>query len=162
MDSAATAFAALLDAHIGIVYRVVRTYCWTKADQQDLAQEIQLQLWRAFPRYEATRSFSTWMYRIALNTAISWVRYQSVRRRHAAVGAVPDVAAESALPDATDALYQLIGQLEPFNRALVLLHLDGLRHEEIAEVLGISAGNVATKLHRLTQRLRTAAQQGTT
>jgi RNA polymerase sigma-70 factor (ECF subfamily) len=67
-------FAALLDQHRGIVFKVANSYCRNPEDRQDLAQDIAAQLWRAFPRYDATRSFSTWMYRIALNVAISYKR----------------------------------------------------------------------------------------
>ncbi len=75
-------FAELLERHRGIVFKVAATYCRTRADREDVAQEIVTQLWRAFPKFDATRTFSTWMYRIALNVAISFVRTNSVRERH--------------------------------------------------------------------------------
>jgi RNA polymerase sigma factor (sigma-70 family) len=75
-------FAELLERHRGIVFKVAATYCRNPADREDVAQEIVTQLWRAFPTYDAARTFSTWMYRIALNVAISFVRTNSVRARH--------------------------------------------------------------------------------
>jgi RNA polymerase sigma factor (sigma-70 family) len=79
---AETQFAELLERHRGIVFKVAATYCRNPADREDIAQEIVTQLWRAFPKFDATRTFSTWMYRIALNVAISFVRSNSVRERH--------------------------------------------------------------------------------
>lgn len=157
MDS--TRFVALLESHRGIVFRVVRTYCRHSDDGQDLAQEIRLQLWRAFGKYDERRAFSTWMYRIALNVAISWSR--GVRRDLPTVG-LEDVAdrAVAEVDDDARVLYSLIEGLDPMNRALLLLVLDDLSHAEIGEIMGISAGNVATKVSRLKQRLRQEAAAG--
>ena len=75
-------FGELLEQHRRIVFKVANTYSWHPEDRADLAQEICAQLWRAFPSYDSTRSFSTWMYRIALNVAISSVRSSRRRERH--------------------------------------------------------------------------------
>lgn len=166
MDIAATMtagmrerFAALLEAHRGIVLKVSATYAWHPEDRADLAQEIAAQLWRAFPKYDATRSFSTWMYRIALNVAISSVRGGPDRKQQTVplddelheIGIDgPDHEADQHLR----LLRRCIERLEPLNRALLLLYLEDRSHREIAEVLGISESNVATKLGRLKQRLR--------
>ncbi len=156
-------FEALLESHAGVLFKVVRMFGRRPEDQQDLAQEIRLQLWRAFGKYEEGRSFSTWMYRVALNTAISWQRQTGARIRDL----VPlDDATTSSAPPAdveVQALYQLVGGLDPMNRALLLLYLEDLSHAEIGEVLGITAINVATKLSRLRQRLRQeASEEGNT
>lgn len=152
-------FGDLLERHRRIVFKVANTYAWHPDDRADLAQDIAAQLWRAFPKYDPMRSFSTWMYRVALNVAISFVRSDSQRQRHA----VPldedlhDVAAEDVDHEAAlqvRALHHFIAQLEPLNRALLLLYLDDRGHREIGEILGISETNVATKLGRLKQRLR--------
>ena len=79
------AFSDLLQRHRGIVFKVANTYARRAEDRDDLAQEIAAQLWHAWPKYDPARSFSTWMYRVALNVAISHVREQSVRGRHDAV-----------------------------------------------------------------------------
>lgn len=152
-------FGDLLERHRRIVFKVANTYAWHREDRADLAQEIAAQLWRAFPGYDPARSFSTWMYRVALNVAISFVRSDSQRQRHA----VPldedlhDLAAEGTDHEADQqvrALHRFIAQLEPLNRALLLLYLDDRSHREIAEILGVSESNVATKLSRLKQRIR--------
>jgi RNA polymerase sigma-70 factor (ECF subfamily) len=154
-------FVELLQAHRGIVYKVARSYSCGAADRDDLVQEICLQLWRAFPRYDSQRTFSTWMYRVALNVAIS-----AVRRGQAAsarVEPLDKVHLETIAAGETDtdeegrlaAMHALIGQLEPLDRALILLYLDDQSYADMAEVLGISETNVATKINRIKQRLHT-------
>ncbi len=152
-------FSDLLEAHRRIVFKVANTYCWDPEDRADLSQEIVAQLWRAFSAYDPRRPFSTWMYRIALNVAIS-----SVRRRGREARTVPfDEAAHDTAdhrrpdPEADErirALYQVIDRLDPLNRALLLLYLDEHSYREMAEILGISETNVGTKLNRLKARIR--------
>jgi RNA polymerase sigma-70 factor (ECF subfamily) len=149
--------------------RVAAGYEADPAKRLDLRQEIHLQLWRAFPRYDPERRFSTWMYRIALNVAISWRRRVTTRARRTVPleGAGPpgtpardpaDPRAEPRAPEPEEerarALHEVIARLDPLNRALMILYLDDLGHAEIADVLGLSASNVGTKIHRLKQRIR--------
>lgn len=153
-------FQALLEQHRKIVFKVANTYAWQPDDRADLAQDIAAQLWRAFPGYDSTRSFSTWMYRIALNVAISWLRGHQHREQH--VEPFDDSHAEMAGKDdachetneRVRALERFIAALEPLNRALVLLYLEERSYREIADILGISETNVATKISRLKQRIR--------
>lgn len=155
-----TAFARLLETHRGIVLKVAGSYCRDPDDRADLAQEIAAQAWRAFPLYDPARRFSTWLYRIALNVAISELR----GRRRIPAGPVPiDTLAEAlADPRASDpereqqvrALHRFIAQLPALDRALMLLYLDDHGYRDIADVLGISETNVATKLGRLKARIR--------
>lgn len=152
-------FEALLHEHRGIVFKVASVYARGREDRSDLAQEIAVQLWRSFGSYDAGRAkFSTWMYRVALNVAISHAR-QAAR----AECLEPLDAKHLELPGDADvwqpderlsALYAFIGQLDPLNRALILLYLEDRSHAEIAQVLGISETNVATKIGRIKQRLR--------
>ena len=157
-DSEQACFVALLDRHRGIVFKVAATYCAHPEDRRDLAQEISTQLWRAFPKYDATRSFSTWMYRIALNVAISSLRRGAPQRNTQALDENwLESVAEGPAPEPDDRillLRRLIDQLDDLNRALLLLYLDEKTYREIAEVLGITETNVATKLNRLKQRIR--------
>jgi RNA polymerase sigma factor (sigma-70 family) len=151
-------FTRLLEQHAGIIPKVAFGYTSTFADREDLAQEITLQLWRAYPRYAPDRPFSTWMYRIALNLAISFLR----RHTHPVRQTVPleehEIADEKAAPGETDeripVLRQIIASLPPLDRGLMLLYLDEHSYREIAAVLGITETNVATKLNRLKQRVR--------
>ena len=155
-------FEALLGEHQRIVFKIAGIYSHTAEDRRDLAQEIIVQLWRSFGRYDQRQAkFSTWMYRIALNVAISEAR----RRRGSLAGRLEPLEprhletiaggqAPAARDERLDALYAFIGALDPLNRALILLYLEDRSHAEIAEVLGISETNVATKIGRIKQTLR--------
>jgi RNA polymerase sigma-70 factor (ECF subfamily) len=154
---AQTQFTALLSRHRGIVHKVAATYCRNAADRDDVAQEIVVQLWRAFPKYDAARTFSTWMYRIALNVAISFVRTKTTRDRHTvALDETHDVEDPTAGPADDDErvrlLYAFIDRLDELSRALLLLYLDERSYRDVAEILGITETNVATKISRLKQR----------
>jgi RNA polymerase sigma factor (sigma-70 family) len=154
-------FSDLLQQHAGIVFKVANTYARDNEDRADLAQEIAAQLWRAWPRYDRSRSVTTWMYRIALNVAISQVRSNSVRLRHDAVALdddLHDIAdANTADPETEQhlrLLQQFIATQAPLDRALLLLYLEERGQREIAEILGISESNVSTKIGRLKERIR--------
>jgi len=148
-------FQNLLEEHKKIIYKVSNLYCKNHDDREDLAQEIAIQLWRSFPSFDERCRFSTWMYRIALNVAISFYRRENTRTRYIfsdnerLLNAIDETASE---PEHMQPLYQFIESLDALNRALVLLYLDGNSYLEIAEVLGISETNVATKLSRLKKR----------
>lgn len=155
------AFEALLDLHRGIVLKTVNTYCWRAEDREDLAQEISVQLWRAWPKYDASRPFSTWMYRISLNVAISFVR-REVQHRSVFTPLEEELHDRGSPPledhDATERmerLWRFIAAEPPFERALLLLYLEDKPQKEIAEILGITPTNVSTKISRLKQRIRT-------
>ena len=153
------AFEARLQAHAGIVRKVAGSYAWNPHDRDDLMQDIVAALWQAWPRYDASRPFSTWMYRVALNVAISQVRGETRRRRHhvAYDADLHDAEAPARDIDGDEQLALLqhaMQSLDPMHRALLMLHLDERSHREIAEVLGISESNVGTKLTRLKERLR--------
>ncbi len=154
-------FEARLGEHRGIVWKIANTYCPPGEERDDLVQEICLQLWRSYPRYDTGRRFSTWMYRVALNTAISYVRTARARQRH--VVPLDEPGAETtadprAAPDEPDdriaQLYRFLHRVAELDRALVLLYLEDRSYREIAEVLGLSETNVGTKLSRLKQSMR--------
>lgn len=155
------AFETLLREHQRIVFKVVSVYARHPEDRRDLTQEICVQLWRSFPKFDETRAqFSTWMYRVALNVAISQMRRPP--RQEERFEQLDQQWLESAggtaeifEPDERlEALYRFIDQLDPLNRALILLYLEDRSYGEIAEILGISETNVATKISRIKQKLR--------
>ena len=159
-DSLQARFTALLDQHRGIVLKIAHGYCRHPEDRHDLVQDISIQAWRAVGRFDPARSrFSTWLYRVALNVAISHVRSATLHERHhaglddEALAALPDPAADTGQADRLRTLRAVIDRLGPLDRALMLLYLDERSHREIAEVLGIGESNVATRLHRLRQRI---------
>jgi RNA polymerase sigma-70 factor (ECF subfamily) len=152
-------FQALLQAHRGIVAKVAGTYAWHPDDRDDLMQEIATQLWRAWPGYDPQRPAATWMYRIALNVAISHVRG---RTRGVQPEPFGDHHGEVDDPHAhdhearqqVDLLHRFIHAQPPLDRALLLLYLEDRSYREMADVLGLSETNVATKISRLKQRVR--------
>jgi RNA polymerase sigma-70 factor (ECF subfamily) len=156
------AFADLLGRHRGLVFKVAGSYAASPEDRDDLAQEIAAQLWRAWPSYQADRAVTTWMYRIALNVAISHLRGRSLRDRHHVPfdEGLHDAALEGGGDDDPEAghrlalLHRVIAALPPLDRALMLLYLDERSQREIADVLGISESNVSTRISRLKQRIR--------
>ena len=159
-DTTQARFQELLERHQKILFKVASTYCRNLEDRRDLEQEITVQLWRAFPRYDPGRPFSTWMYRIALNVAISSAR-RAGRREMQSLSRDGDVAELAGRPpelhdrdDRVEALHRFIDRLDGLNRALLLLYLEEHSYREIADVLGITETNVATKLSRLKQRIR--------
>lgn len=160
-SDARDAFGTLLQRHAGIVFKIACSYAHGREDRADLAQEIAAQLWHAYPNYDPARSFSTWMYRVALNVAISQVRSQSLRNRHPIVP-LDETTLDLADGDGADherqqqirLLQDFIARQPPLERALLLLYLDERPQREIADILGISESNVSTKIGRLKQRLR--------
>jgi RNA polymerase sigma-70 factor (ECF subfamily) len=150
-------FQTVLDQHKKILYKVCNSYCRNRDDREDLAQEIVVQLWRSFGSFDERARFSTWMYRIALNVAISFYRRESTRSRYVLSddGQLLNAIDEThQVSDQMQALYQFIAAQDPLDKALVLLYLDGNSYLEIADVLGISETNVATKISRVKQRMR--------
>jgi RNA polymerase sigma factor (sigma-70 family) len=148
-------FLAELEAHKRILYKVASSYCANATERQELTQEITAQLWRSFPRFDGRSQFSTWMYRVALNVAISFVRDQ---RRHAGRTVALDEAVleipAAAVDDNQRLVDELLGRLDELERALIVLYLDGHDHATIGDILGISTSNVATKINRIKQRLQ--------
>lgn len=161
-------FADLFDRHAGLIRRVASVYCRDAAAREDVAQEIALQAWRSRHRYDGRCKESTWLYRIAVNVAISHHRKERRRPERglpldeqtlAAPEAGAGAGAGTGAGEDARLLLRCIRELEPLDRALVLLYLDGNDHAAIAEVLGISASNVGTKLHRLKARMRAAFER---
>lgn len=152
-------FADWLRDHAGIVHHVVQAFA-TGDDRNDLRQEILLALWRAAPAFRAGSAPSTFIYRVAHNAALLWLRRE--RRHHRRVAAAPDIGwmcepdaarARSDTPARLEQLYAALHALPPLDRSLVLLSLDGLSYRDIAAVHGISESNVGARLTRGRQRL---------
>ena len=152
-------FSNLIEEHKGILYKVANAYCQDETDRQDVIQEIIIQLWRSVDRYDQQYRMSTWIYRIALNVAISFYRRES--RRKASVTPLTDTILEVVDPDEPAPqrenirlLHRWISQLPELDRALMILYLDEKSYQEMGEVLGITETNVATKISRIKQKLK--------
>jgi len=150
-----------LGEHGSSVMKVARAYTLTSEECQDLAQEILLQAWRSLPKFEGKASAATWFYRVALHTAMNWHRKDKARRsRQQSLLEVQAVVTEGSNSveqaqhrDTVEQLYKAINRLPKTDAALVLLYLDQLSYQEMAEVLGISESNVGVKLNRAKKAL---------
>lgn len=152
------AFQELIEQHRGILYKVARAYCPLEEERQDVIQEMMIQIWQALPRYNAQYKSSTWIYRIALNVAISYYRKTTTQQRRQQ--ALDANAIQGAEADSNEKeqqfrlLEQFISELKQLDRALMVLYLEDRNHAEIAEILGISISNVATKVGRIKDKLK--------
>ncbi len=151
------AFIEMINKHSGIVYKVCSMYGLEEEDQKDLFQEIVLQLWKSFPSFRQDSQSSTWMYRVALNTAISSFRKES--RIPARTGLS---SAELEIPDACifsdqeyqqGVLKQALGQLTKIEKAVILLYFEEKNYQEIAEITGMTKTNVGVKISRIKLKL---------
>ncbi len=148
-------FLQRVEQHKHILYKVATSYCREPDDRPDLIQEILIQLYLSFEKFDGRVKFSTWMYRIALNVAISF--YRSDRQYLNRTILIDDFVMElgsidTSLGEAGDELrllYQAINNLDEMNRALILLYMDGYKYAEIADLTGISETNVSTRINRI-------------
>ncbi|PZR75527.1 MAG: RNA polymerase subunit sigma-70 [Chthoniobacterales bacterium] len=152
-------FSALIDEHKGIIYKIAHSYCRNAEDRKDLIQEIIVHVWKSHGRYDPRFKQSTWIYRIALNVAIS--AYRREKRRSERTSPLEEIIIEPAAkqgPGETDpkivTLHRLIDQLDELNRALMILYLDDNSYRDIAGILGLTETNVATKINRLKLKIK--------
>lgn len=141
-----------IQLHEGIIHKIVRLYCDDASDREDLTQEIQLQAWRAVGTFRGESRFSTWLYRVALNTALTYRR-----KLKAPTTPIEEVATDSkAMVEPTDRselLMRAIKLLSDVDKSIITLHLEDYDNGEIAEMLGMTANYVGVKLHRIKARL---------
>ena len=155
-------FIKTIDEHKKIIYKIVNSFCPNKDDRKDLEQEIIIHLWNSFDKYDSNYKYSTWMYRIALNVAISFYRKEKkwslkndFYNEESIFRIVEDNSEEEAQLDYhLKLLQEFIHNLNELNKALMLLYLEEKSYEEIAEILGITKTNVATKISRIKLKLK--------
>ena len=152
-------FLSVVESHKGILYKIANAYCKDAEDRQDLIQEILLQLWKCFDSYNSQYKYSTWIYRIALNVAISV--YRKEHRRKDISNPITDhilLLADTGYYNEVDMkiilLQQFIAELKELDKALMLLYLEQKSHKEMAEILDLSETNIATKIGRIKERLK--------
>lgn len=147
----------MINTHRGIIYKVCNLYGKEREYREDLFQEIVLQLWRSFPTFRNQSLLSTWMYRVALNTAISQFRRDikkpDKRPLSGAEFQIPDVSFRQDENENAWLLSQAIQQLTPIEKALVMLYLEEKSYQEIGEIMGITPSNVGVKLNRVKSKL---------
>ena len=157
-------FKVWLEDYRGIIVKVTRSFARSTTDASDLEQELQLQLWISLKSFAGQAKPSTWIYRVCLNTALTWRRGTARRESRIEPGADPALVATEAPSPADRAgerellekLYTAIHALPDFDRALVLLSLDGLAYREIADITGLTENHVGVALTRARKRLATA------
>lgn len=165
MEEQENQFLTVLEAHKGILYKVANAYQQNHEERADLIQEMTLQLWKSFKNYNGSAQYSTWIYRIVLNVAISYYRREQTRKKHVTTKPVDfmhyiaeDTNIDQEMNQRMAVLNNCIRAFKPIDRALVLLFLDDKPQAEIAQVMGISVTNVSTRLYRIRQKLSKAFQ----
>ncbi|MBC7938118.1 MAG: sigma-70 family RNA polymerase sigma factor [Rhizobacter sp.] len=152
-------FLALIEQNKGIIIKICNSYCKNKNDREDLAQEMIYQLWRSGQSFNADYKFSTWMYRVALNVAISFYRQHKQLNNNVALSEW-HIEIEDGPEEHTDKennihlLQQFISEMKELDKAVLLLWSDSKSYREISEIIGISETNVATKISRLKDKLK--------
>ena len=156
-------FGQWLTQHKGIFFKIVRSFAFTPHDQEDLFQEISIQVWKSIPDFRGESKPSTWIYRVALYTATTWVRNEKKQPQTESITDVERTLTMTDQPhdERLDWLYEQIAQFEPIDRSVCLLLLDGFSYKEIAALLGISKSNVGVKIHRIKQQLRRNSEEVT-
>lgn len=145
-------FTALINQNRGIIYKVIRLYIANEEDERDLFQEILFQAWKSYPRFDGRSKFSTWLYRVGLNTVLTFKRRPVVVVPHEDLASL-NLSTTKTNTDESEALYLAIRQLPEIDRMIVTLHLDGYENEEIADITGLTKNNVAVKLHRIKEAI---------
>ncbi len=149
-------FDQWLQGHRALLFKVVRAYASDTEDQNDLFQEVSIQMYRSIPSFRGDAAISTWLYRIALNTAIKWSTKEKRRvAGHHQLDKVDHLlkTQEDQLDQRLVWLYGQIKQLNEIDRSLALLLLDGYSYREMSEMMGISESNIGVKIHRIKKEL---------
>ena len=149
MENAEQEFVSVVREYERVIYKVCYLYTTPNATLNDLYQEVVLNLWKAFPKFRRECKISTWIYRIALNTCISFIRKEKN---------IPEIVTLTQEADQTQAmlrqLYRMINRLGQLEKSIILLYLEEKSYEEIAEITGLTLTNVATKLSRIKDKLK--------
>ncbi len=158
MSNTKEEFLSLIDDNRNIIYKVCFVYSDSVNTHEDLFQEVLINLWNSWPKFRRECKVQTWIYRIALNTCISFLRKSKARPSSMPLtNNIEDVAGDFD-PERVRELYRNINNLEKIEKAIVLLYLEERSHEEISQILGISKTNVAVKLFRIKEKLKQMTQ----
>ena len=151
-------FLEKMSENMAILHKVCNVYCNNEEEKQDLMQEITLQLWRAFPSFREQSKFSTWMYRIAFNTAVTNIRKS---KRNPIIEALSDQQQEAiekedipSLDEEINKLYKAISLLNEIEKGIILLYLEKRSYAEIGEITGLSEKNVSVRIVRIKSKLK--------
>lgn len=155
-------FQNWLREHKALLFKVIRAYAFDEADRDDLFQEISLQVWQSIPNFKKNCAVTTWLYRVALNTALRWNRdEQKHHEGRQSFDHAKHVLRENEQPkdERLVWLYEEIAKLDEIDRSLCLLILDGFSYQEMSDILGITESNVGVKIHRIKKHLIDKSQK---
>ena len=152
-------FVTLVQKHQNLIHKICRLYTRSDAEHKDLFQEITIQLWKAYPKFRGDSKFSTWMYRVGLNTAITL--YRKSKRRIQSLN-IDDFSYKIPQTEAYDdtedqqlqLIYEAIKKLNDIEKALIFLYLENKNYKEISETIGISEVNARVKMNRVKKKLK--------
>ncbi len=149
-------FIEIIQQNEGLIFKIARIYTNSKEDERDLYQEIIYQLWKSFPSFRHESRLSTWMYRIALNTAIAQLNKEKRKVFQVPIDEIllnKSEAADTLADERSEVLFALIKKLSDPEKGIILLYLEGKNYDEIAAITGFTATNVGTRLGRIKQKL---------
>ncbi|SDI41806.1 RNA polymerase sigma factor [Chryseobacterium taeanense] len=158
MDVLEQEFLEKIEMHKGIIFKISKMYMDDKDDRDDLFQEITYQVWKSYPNFRGQSEFSTWLYRIALNTAIVFLKNE--KKRNFITGEnfveykIPYEEFDNEKEEKLNAMYKAIHQLNSIDKAFIFYYLEDFSGKEIAEQMGISEGNVRVKMNRAKNKLK--------
>ena len=150
-------FSLMIKDHEGIIFKITTLYTHNKQDQKDLYQDIVYQLWKSFDSFRMESKISTWMYRVAMNTAITHIKNEKRTGKSVSIEKVVLDEIETddqALEDRIKKMYVHINRLSVLEKGLILLLLEGKKYDEIAEITGLSTTNVGTRISRIKNKLK--------
>ena len=143
----------LINANLGIAHKVCHIYFREEADREDVLQEMMYQLWRSYDRFDGRSKFSTWMYSVCLNTALTYKRKSKSNLNEPLSKAHNVIEEESDKEKSVEMLSAAIATLSPVNKAIMLLYLEEMTYDEIAEITGLTKSNVSVKIMRIKKEL---------
>lgn len=148
-------FEKHIKEHEGLIYKICRVYAYNNEDRQDLFQEIVIQLWKTFPNFKGQSKFSTWLYRVGINTAITGLRKQKNFIDSYEPATLPNRPEEySTAEEQWQLLYEAIGRLNDVEKALIMLYMEDKTYAEMEDILGIGQGALRVKMNRIKDKLR--------
>lgn len=152
-----SAFIEMIQENEGIIYKISKIYFDEEEDQRDLYQEIVFQLWKSFDSFKSQSKISTWMYRVALNTAISQLKKDKKKMIRVSTDQLDFIKMEAFDPlmeERISILYKHISNLNIVEKGIILLFLEGKSYDEIAQITGFTKTNIGSRLSRIKEKLR--------
>jgi len=157
-SSTETAFLKLINQHKGIIYKASRMYADSAEDREDLQQEILIQLWKSYQNFKGNSEFSTWMYRVAINTAITFLKKEKQRVHYHSEAPlhfeVPHEDYNPAKDKQLEIFYKAVQELHVLEKAVIFYFMEGMSHKDIGSNLGLSEGNARVKLNRTKEKIQ--------